>query len=319
MSAGAFDVVVLGEPLAELTGCEPLEHGAALRLSFSGDALNIAAAAVGGGARVALLTRVADDELGRALLARVSELGIDTALIQLVAGENGAYLVVPGSRDAHDFVYLRRGSAASQLCEDDLRDHVREATVVVATGVTYALSPSAADAVEAAARTAATFVYDPNFRERLTSVAAARGALERLLPHCALVVPSCPEETRALLGTDDPWQAADRCLAAGTSAVAVTAGTDGVFLLTADTRIHLPMIATTEALDENGAGDSFLGTVAARLALGDELVDAVELGTAAASLAVTGIGGAGHVASLQETRAHLRDSRVRMQASGVER
>jgi 2-dehydro-3-deoxygluconokinase len=50
--------------------------------------------------------------------------------------------------------------------------------------------------------------------------------------------------------------------------------------------------------------DSLAGTVTARLALGDELVAAVRLGVAAASLSVGGLGGTGYVATLEETRAH---------------
>jgi 2-dehydro-3-deoxygluconokinase len=46
-------------------------------------------------------------------------------------------------------------------------------------------------------------VYDPNYRPRLTDARAARSALERVAPHAALMTPSCPDDTRALLGTDD--------------------------------------------------------------------------------------------------------------------
>jgi 2-dehydro-3-deoxygluconokinase len=45
--------------------------------------------------------------------------------------------------------------------------------------------------------------------------------------------------------------------------------------------------------------------VAARLALGDDLLAAARLGTAAASLSLAGAGGTGVVPSLAETRAHL--------------
>jgi len=51
-------------------------------------------------------------------------------------------------------------------------------------------------------------VYDPNFRARLTSPAAARDALRRVAPNAALVTPSCPDDTVELLGTDDPATAA---------------------------------------------------------------------------------------------------------------
>ncbi|WP_269815383.1 hypothetical protein [Kribbella monticola] len=57
-------------------------------------------------------------------------------------------------------------------------------------------------------------------------------------------------------------------------------------------------------VDQMGASDSFAGTVTARLALGDPLIDAVRLGVSAALLSVGGLGGAGHVATLEESQAH---------------
>jgi 2-dehydro-3-deoxygluconokinase len=57
-------------------------------------------------------------------------------------------------------------------------------------------------------------------------------------------------------------------------------------------------------VDQTGAGDVFAGTVTARLALGDDLQDAVRLGAAAASLAVGGQGGTGFIAGLEQVRAH---------------
>lgn len=48
----------------------------------------------------------------------------------------------------------------------------------------------------------------------------------------------------------------------------------------------------------------FVGTVTARLALGDPLADAVLFGAAAASLSVGGQGGTGRIADVTEIRAH---------------
>jgi 2-dehydro-3-deoxygluconokinase len=67
-------------------------------------------------------------------------------------------------------------------------------------------------------------------------------------------------------------------------------------------------------VDQTGAGDSFAGTVTARLALGDTLLDAVRLGVAAASLSVGGLGGTGHVATLEETRAHAANGAAEVSA-----
>ncbi|HEX6521953.1 MAG TPA: hypothetical protein VF070_18395 [Streptosporangiaceae bacterium] len=86
---GPFDAVLVGEILVELHTEEPLTAGAALRLGFSGDVLNAAAAATAIGARTTVLTCIADDELGDAILARAVGLGIDTSLIRRTAPNPG--------------------------------------------------------------------------------------------------------------------------------------------------------------------------------------------------------------------------------------
>jgi 2-dehydro-3-deoxygluconokinase len=69
--------------------------------------------------------------------------------------------------------------------------------------------------------------------------------------------------------------------------------------------VHAPAVPAPRIVDSTGAGDCFAGTLTARLALGDGLLTAVRLGSAAASLSLAGQGGTGHIPTLPETRAHL--------------
>ncbi|MBM0239440.1 hypothetical protein JNW88_23990 [Micromonospora sp. ATA32] len=64
----------------------------------------------------------------------------------------------------------------------------------------------------------------------------------------------------------------------------------------------VPAYQVDHVVDQTGAGDVLTGTVAARLALGDDLRAAVRLGAAAAALSLQGHGGTGHLASLDESR-----------------
>jgi 2-dehydro-3-deoxygluconokinase len=102
----------------------------------------------------------------------------------------------------------------------------------------------------------------------------------------------------------DPVAACAAIRELGVEAVALTRGADGVLLDDGGRIVEVPVIPAPAVVDQTGAGDSFAGTVTARLALGDALEEAVRLGVAAASLSVSGIGGTGHVATLEETRAH---------------
>jgi len=330
----SYDVLVVGEVLVELSADGPLRGSDRLTLSFSGDALNAAAAAAAAGASVGLLARIGDDELGDALTAHVERCGVSTALLRRVREPNGMYIVIPDPDSVGGFVYMRRGSAGSTLAPDDVRGVSARALVV--SGIGQAISESAAEAVELAARTVSEaggiVVYDPNFRARLTTEAAAREAFARIAPWVSVALPSHPVETRALLGVDTPAAAVAACRRLGVGAVAVTCGAEGVLVglpassadapgaaadvpvsspdvpedgdallappadaAGAGTDHFVPAARVPAIVDATGAGDAFAGTLAARLALGAELLDAVGDGVAAAARSLGGRGGTGWI------------------------
>lgn len=302
----SYDVLVLGEVLVELSTTAPLRSGAQLRLGFSGDALNVAAAAAAAGANTGLLARVADDELGEGMFERIEELGVDTALLRRVPGQHGVYVVNADPCGSREFVYARRGSAGSTLRPSDLDGiDLAGAGAVVASGITCALSLSARTTVLAAARRATRFVYDPNLRPRLTTPERARSALRDLARYADLVTPSAPVETNLLFGTADPVAAAAACREFGATAAAVTCGPDGVVIDAGAGAHRLPAVPPEEVVDQTGAGDIFVGTMVARVVAGDTFDSAAALGSSAASLSLAGQGGTGRVPTLEQTRAHL--------------
>ncbi|MFJ3921957.1 PfkB family carbohydrate kinase [Streptomyces sp. NPDC090022] len=311
--APAYDVLVLGEVLVEIHADAALRDaadGTAARIAYSGDALNAAAAAVAAGARTALLAVVGDDELSVPLLERAAGLGVDITHVHRAPRPNGAYLLCADTRGEREFVYWRAHSAGSTLSPDHIASWhhlLTRSTALITSGITGALSPSSRDAVVAAAeavhRAGGHLSYDLNFRPRLTDRAAARALLARIAPLAGLLKTSCPADALALVGTADPRAAADRCRRLGARAVAVTTGADALLLHDGATVTSLPVPANPAPVDATGAGDCFMGTTTARLALGDSLGDAVAYGMAAASLSVGARGGTGHVPAFTATSA----------------
>ena len=176
---------------------------------------------------------------------------------------------------------------------------------VLVSGITATLSTTARATVLEAARRARRFVYDPNFRPRLTTASDAGALLSEVAPYCALVTPSAPRECASLLGVSDAAEAAAKLRAGGAAAVAVTCGATGVHV-DSETVHWQPAFPAPKVVDQTGAGDVFAGTVTARLALGDDLTTAVRIGTAASSLAVGGIGGSGGIAPAGRPSAPMR-------------
>ena len=186
------DVLVLVEVS---TAQEPAD-GVPARLGFSGDALNVAAASAAAGARTGLVARIPDDDLGDAIVARIGALGVSTAYLRRGPGQHGVYISHADPEGARQFAYVRKGSFGSTLAPADLDPQLLAAAgVVTASGIAVALSDSAAAAVEYAARHARRFVYDPNYRPRLTTRAAAAERLATIAPLAAVVKPSHPGET----------------------------------------------------------------------------------------------------------------------------
>jgi 2-dehydro-3-deoxygluconokinase len=302
-----FDVVVLGEVLLEIAIDTPAAQGTRAVLGISGDALNVAAAAAAAGARVGLAAVLTDDELGRSLAARVAELGVSTDLLRFRAGQQGMYLLHCDPQGQREFSYARAGSVGSTLSPSDLDPAtLASAGAVVASGITCAISPTAREAVHAAAAHAGRFVYDPNFRPRLAAAHDAAADLERLAPRCFLATPSFPSETSALLGAATAAEGAAALRSLGARNVAVTCGAEGVHLDGEDTAGWVDAVPAPAVVDQTGAGDAFIGTLTARIVLGDSLQDSARLGAAAASLVVGGRGGTSALPSLAQTRAHAQ-------------
>jgi 2-dehydro-3-deoxygluconokinase len=311
-----YDVLVIGEILVELSSAQPLGVSRQFDMSFSGDTLNAAAAAAAAGAKVGLVACVGDDEFGRSLLSFIEELGLDRSPIRMVDRPNGIYFTGADPTGAKHFIYSRQESAGTLLCADDVDEAMtRSPSAVIVSGVTCAISATAAAAVERAARevnaAGGLVVYDPNYRARLASPFEARRSFERLAPYTYLVTPSCPSDSMAMFGVSDPTEVGSRVRDAGAHLSLVTLGEKGALLDDGQDLVRFAAASAPSLVDATGCGDVLVGTLTARLALGDDIDDAIHLSMAAAALSLGGRGGTGYIPFLEETRALARESRWR--------
>jgi 2-dehydro-3-deoxygluconokinase len=180
-----------------------------------------------------------------------------------------------------EVIYWRAGSAGSRLCAEDIETAgalIDEAAWLHVTGITPALSLTAAAAVEAAlvrARAAgATVSLDVNIRLRLWSEAEARAALVPLVRRCDLVLGSVDELAvvsglSAVLTPErhgGPLAVADAILSMGPSDVVVRLGSAGAIERGSRGTIAAPALLVDRVVDPVGAGDAFsAGYIASRL------------------------------------------------------
>jgi 2-dehydro-3-deoxygluconokinase len=287
----SVEIVSIGEPMVEFNQTRPGEPS--YLQGFGGDSSNMIIAATRSGARTAYVTRLGDDEFGRMFLDLWRREGVDTSGVAIDPQAHTAVYFVTHGPQGHVFSYLRAGSAASRMRPDDLPvDLIRGARFVHASGISMAISASAADTVLAAfevARAAGARVsFDSNLRLKLWPIARARAMIGAAAGFADYFFPSI-EDARALSGLEEPDPIIDWALRLGAKVVLLKLGPEGVIVADGTRRERIAGIRVN-AVDATGAGDCFCGATLARLVAGDSIVDAARYANAAAALATTGFG-----------------------------
>ncbi|WP_448004012.1 ribokinase [Agromyces bauzanensis] len=267
--------------------------GGELRRMPGGKGANQAvAAARAGGTRTCFIGAVGEDEAGGILLSSLRNADVDTALVRREPGATGTALITV-SPDG-------------------------ENAIVVAPGANRAVRIGADEAAEIA-RAGALLAQLEIPLEAIADAADARGDGWRMILNAA---PSAPlpdalwdridvlvvnEHEAADLAPDavsmGTVEALVERLLDRVPAVVVTLGADGCLVAErSDTGVQTSRVAglAVHAVDTTGAGDTFCGVFAARIAAGADLLTAALAGTAAGALAVTRIGAQDSVPSARE-------------------
>lgn len=273
-----FDVCVVGSANLDLVArVDRIPHPGETVLggdyfeAAGGKGLNQAVAAARSGARTAFVGRVGRDAAGDALLQVLAGDGIDaTAVLRTDAPTGRALIAV--SADGENSIVVVPGANALL---DPGAVSVHGTTIGAAAVILAQLEIPLETVVEALAvgrAVGATTVLNP---------APAQTLPRDLLRLVDLIVPN--EHEVELLGGPDSL------LADGVGAVVVTEGPRGARLVTHHGEQRITPFAVT-AVDSTGAGDSFCGALAARLAAGQPVDAALRWSCAAGALATTQVG-----------------------------
>ena len=261
-----------------------------------GKSANQAVAAARVGASVTMLGAVGDDDLGRSALAGLSAAGVDVERCRAIAGTHtGLALIVVDDAGENQIAVA---SGANALLDGAMIESATSSLAVAPGSVCLIGFEIGDEAVVTAAHWAA--------RQGLRLVvnpAPARRLAEELLELGPLLTPN-ETEAAMLSGEAGPEDAA-RVLSARTGApVIVTLGGAGALLLEGDDAIHLPALAV-EPVDTTGAGDALNGILAAELARGAELREALRWALVGASLKTLAAGAQAGLPSREAIAARL--------------
>ena len=276
--------------------------GGGLQTYGGGKGANAAVAASRAGANVRLIGAVGADDTGAAALAELRREGIDVSAVAVLADEaTGVALIVV---DGHGENQIAVGAGANaSLSVDHVRQSVRRALasagcVLVSTEIPAA---AVAAAVEEATAAGVTCVLNP---------APVVPVLVELLKLGPIVTPNETElrDLVTLLGrgiATSAFDNASRIVSQTRRPIIVTQGGEGVLVVGPDHVSHQVAAPPVVVRDTTGAGDTFNGVLAARLASGDDLAMAVPIAVAAASLSVTVTGARGGMPTVSEIEAAL--------------
>jgi fructokinase len=248
--SGVPEVIVVGEALIDVvhTGDGVSEHP-------GGSPANVAYGLARLEVSTGFLTSIGMDDRGRAIGNHLAGAGVH---------------LLPGSRSA-----TATSTATATLAADgsatysfDLTWQLSPVAPTYLPGLVHAgsiasfLAPGAAGVKSLLQHCAgiSTVTYDPNIRpEVLGSQHEARTIFEDLVP-LTDVVKLSDEDAAWLYPRDSPEEAARHIRGLGTDLVVVTRGSEGSFLLTAETEISVPAVETVVA-DTIGAGDAYMAAL----------------------------------------------------------
>ncbi|HZY01177.1 MAG TPA: sugar kinase [Dermatophilaceae bacterium] len=290
-----LDVVTLGETMVSLRTGTPLRLGGTMTMTVAGAESNVAIGLARLGHTVRWGGRVGADEVGAFILRtmRAESVAVDTVLVD-ARRPTGLMLAERRVADISRVSYYRAGSAGSALAPADavacLADTPR---ILHVTGITPALSGSAADAVATAvelARHAGALVsVDVNYRSSLWAPEDARLVLSELVRGADIVIAS--EDELGLVVTDARHEsaAAEELAASGVSHLVIKRGARGASVWQQGQAHHATAVPVT-VLDTIGAGDAFTAGYLSGVLDGLSPAAALYRGTVTGAFAVAGVG-----------------------------
>ena len=243
-----------------------------------GKGANQAVAAARSGARVTIIGAVGPDANGERALAALEADGVDVPRVRRVDGEQtGVALVAVGARGENQIVVAPGANGALELDEEDRRLIAGADALLCSLEVPMATVVDALRAAHAAGRLA---ILNPAPAHALPSDVLAMGPI--LTPN--------EHELVVAIGNDQAEGALDELAARHAGPIVVTQGAAGALLADDGRREHFEGFTPPLVVDTTGAGDTFCGVLAASLADGMTLPDAIVRANAAGALSISAAG-----------------------------
>lgn len=287
-----MDVITIGESMAVFTPTSDglIRQASTFTKRIGGAESNVAVGLARLGHRVGWISKVGDDEFGRAILSFLKGEGIDVSQTKVIhQAQTGIYFKEKRRHNDIRVYYYRHGSAASQLTPEDLdEEYISKAKYLHITGITPALSGSCQETIFAAIAMARYYkvkvVFDPNLRMKLwPDLDVAKEVMSRLIDQADIILPGI-EEASFLLGEGTIEEWGRKLIESGASLVAIKLGAKGAHYFTETGNGYVPSFPVSHVVDPVGAGDGFAAGLLSGLIEGLPVIEAVRRANAVGAL-----------------------------------
>lgn len=230
-----FDLLVIGEAYIELRCDGDIAVSDTFEKGIGGADAYVAAAAAKLGSPVSFVSAIARDPFHAFARERLIEHGINIDHVVTCDGYNGLYFLSARAAEEREYLYHRPGSAALSITPAMIYDDLLQNTkIVYASSELQSISKAARHTVFKAFHSAhindTMVAYDPNLRLQRWSLDDAKESLWSVLPLVDVMLPSAPEESKALFGYERPLDVIGFLWDRGISIVAVKNGTHGCMI-----------------------------------------------------------------------------------------
>jgi 5-dehydro-2-deoxygluconokinase len=278
-----FDLIAMGRAAVDLYGEQiggRLEDMASFAKYLGGCPANIATGAARLGLKVAMLTRVGDEHMGRFVREQLAAEGVDVSRVVTDPGRLTG-LVILGIRDRDTFplIFYRENCADMAISATDFDEtFIASASALLVTGTHFSTASTDAacrTAIDYAKKHGTKVVFDIDYRpvlwgltgrglgeQRFIASETVSGHLQSILPDCDLIV-GTEEEVHIAGGSTDTMVALQKIRSLSKGTIVLKRGPQGCAIFpgaipgSVDEGItHRGFL--TEVFNVLGAGDGFL-------------------------------------------------------------
>lgn len=299
------DVLTVGELLIDMISSEygdDFECDTYNRY-FGGSPANIAMNVKKLGIKSIVASAVGSDSLGKFLISRVNDSGIDTGCIQQVDYSTSMVLITKSKNTPVPIFY--RGADYHMAYTKKIEEAIKSSNIVHFSCWPISRLPvrkTMETVIEAARQNDTLVCFDPNYHPMIWEKGENGIEYVKSIISKADIVKPSEDDAERLFGKDTNENQIAKFLKLGAKLVVMTLGSEGAIASNGEETIKFKTMAS-EIVDTTGAGDAFWSGFYAAIVKGFTIREALNLGFAVSAYKLKHMGAVVELPKLEEIKA----------------